>query len=171
MIGTVVAGRYQLDAMIGSGGTGTVFRALDRRLQRPIAIKLQHRGGEVALARLQREARIAALVQTSGMLRILDVGQDGELAYLVMELLAGETLHARAARRPPDLVRALGWTASCAKTMAAVHAHGIVHRDLKPDNLFLDAQAGAEVLVVLDFGLAFATEHEDPALGRLSDPD
>jgi len=168
---TVLAGRYRLDAELGSGGMATVYRATDLRLRRPVAVKLLFHAGDDAAARLRREARVAALLESPGLCRIFDLGHHGGALFLTMDLLAGETVHAHERAKAPDLGRSLRWVTAAAKTMSLVHDHGIVHRDLKPENLFLDRRGGAETLIVLDFGLAFVAGTDDPELGRLTGPD
>jgi serine/threonine protein kinase len=154
--GTTLAGKYHIERVLGVGGMATVYAARHRNGNR-VAIKLLHE--ELSLhgdtrARFLREGYVANAVLHSGAVRVLDddIAEDGA-AFLVMELLRGETLQTRAERRggrlPCREVLALGH--QLLDVLAAAHARGIVHRDIKPDNLFLTTE---RVLKVLDFGIA-----------------
>ena len=136
-------GPYQIEALLGAGGMGRVFRARDTRLGRTVAIKVsltQFSG------RFEREARAIAAMNHPHICTLYDVGPN----YLVMELVEGETLADAIKRGPLPLDQALRYAAQIAGALAAAHAQGIVHRDLKPANVMI-APAGVKVL---DFGLA-----------------
>ena len=154
--GTTVAGKYLIERVLGVGGMATVYAARHRNGNR-VAIKVLHE--ELSLhddtrARFLREGYVANAVEHAGAVRVLDddIAEDGA-AFLVMELLRGETLQARAARQggrlPCREVLALGH--QLLEVLAAAHAKGIVHRDIKPENLFLTTD---RTLKVLDFGIA-----------------
>jgi hypothetical protein len=138
-------GPYRLDAQIGAGGMGAVYRAWDPRLGRAIAIKVLHGGGSIAA-----EARAAAAIDHRAIVAIHDVGEADGLAYVAMELAVGESLRRVLARGGLGVARARALTAELVDALVAAHARGVVHRDLKPENVVL-ARDG---LRVLDFGLA-----------------
>src|SRR5262245_31532026 len=145
-------GKYEIVSSLGSGGMGEVYRALDPRLEREVAIKVIRSlsSNTEAQARLWREARAAASVTHPGICQIYDVGEADERLFLVMELLSGQSLASRlkdGALKPDDAVStALGVLGA----LGALHSRHIVHRDLKPSNVFL-TDSGVKLL---DFGLA-----------------
>jgi serine/threonine protein kinase len=142
-------GPYEIVAPIGSGGMGQVWRAHDSRLKRDVAIKFlaPHLARDEQIRRrFDAEATAVAQLAHPNICRIYDVGD----AYLVMELLAGETLADRLARGPLSIEETVRIGAEIATALAAAHERGIVHRDLKPGNVMLTSQ-GAKLL---DFGLA-----------------
>src|SRR5579871_422849 len=142
-------GPYEITAPIGSGGMGEVWRARDPRLNREVAIKVSaERFGE----RFAREARAIAALDHPNVCQVYDVGPN----YLVMELVAGETLASRIKKGPLGMEQTLRYGAQIADALAAAHSKGIVHRDLKPANIMIN-KAGAKVL---DFGLAKSQQDE-----------
>ena len=146
-------GPYTIVAALGAGGMGEVYRARDERLEREVAIKVLPRGlrdsAELA-ARFQREARTLSQLNHPHICTLHDVGHDDGIDYLVLELIAGETLAARLLRGALPVDELLEKASQLVDALAAAHAAGLVHRDLKPGNLMLTA-AG---LKLLDFGLA-----------------
>jgi TolB-like protein/Tfp pilus assembly protein PilF len=148
-------GSYEIVAPLGEGGMGEVYRAHDPRLGREVAVKVLTRAAgddPSRSARLQREARLVAALAHPNVLTVHDVGDQDGVHYLVTELLEGETLRERLARRgalPWREVVDLGIAA--ARGVAAAHLRGIIHRDLKPENLFHTTGGQWKVL---DFGLA-----------------
>jgi Protein kinase domain len=155
--GTELDGRYRLESLIGRGGMGEVWRAVDTRLRRPVAVKvLPAELADVpgAMERFEREAEATAALQHPGIMVVFDVGrtEDG-LAYLVMELLEGEDLRTIMRRHPGGLpvAEAAGLAVQVADALAAAHSRGIVHRDIKPANLFVLADGR---LKLCDFGIA-----------------
>ena len=150
-------GPYRIDAEIGAGGMGHVFRATDTRLDRKVAIKVlpQHRWSDPQVRlRFEREARALSSLSHPHLCALYDVGEltqsGASVPYLVMELLEGETLRERLENRL-SIRKALLWGAQIAEGLAAAHAKGVIHRDLKPENVFI---TGGELLKILDFGLA-----------------
>ena len=157
--GTVLAGRYRLDALIGGGSFGTVFRARHLELDREVAVKVLATSAGTdpeALARFRREGASACRVQHPNAVAVLDFGVNpGGVAYLVMELLHGHSVdkeledHARLSpQRCAEIVVPVCFA------LAAAHAAGIVHRDVKPSNVFLHQTPQGEVPKILDFGIA-----------------
>ncbi len=165
-------GHYRIEALLGAGGMGEVYRARDSKLDRNVAIKVlpQHLSSHPdALARFEREAKAIAALPHPNILAIHDFGHEGGVTYAVMELLEGETLRQRIGRSPGTWMTAtpadhlkvamvgMSWretikiAASVAEGLAAAHTRGIIHRDIKPENIFLTADG---VVKVLDFGIA-----------------
>jgi Tol biopolymer transport system component len=136
-------GPYKIEAVLGAGGMGQVFRAVDTRLARGVAIKISH---ETFTERFEREARMIAALNHPHICTLYDIGPN----YLVMELVEGETIAARLKRGKLSIDETLRYGAQIADALAAAHARGITHRDLKPGNIML-TKAGVKVL---DFGLA-----------------
>ncbi|HEY1755512.1 MAG TPA: protein kinase [Bryobacteraceae bacterium] len=153
MPGTVL-GPYRIEGLLGSGGMGQVFRGVDTRLGRPVAIKLAHgRFGN----RFEREAQAISALNHPHICTLYDVGAaPSGPGYLVMELVQGETLAARLKKGALPMNQVLRFGAEIADALAAAHAKGIIHRDLKPGNIML-ARSGVKVL---DFGLARSTQDE-----------
>jgi len=146
-------GPYRIEGPLGAGGMGEVFRATDTRLNRAVAIKVLPPG--VALdqqmrARFAREAMAVAALTHPHICTLYDVGRHGEIDFLVMEYLEGDTLASRLATGRVSLDEALAYAIEVASALEHAHRHGIVHRDLKPANIMLTA-SGAKLL---DFGLA-----------------
>ena len=147
-------GPYEIVSLIASGGMGEVYRARDPRLGRDVALKVIRgelvEGGD-RRRRFEREGRAAALLNHPNILTVHDVGSADGTAYVVTELLEGETLRAVLSRRSPAQHQTLSYAVQAAQGLAAAHQRGIVHRDLKPENLFLTADGRVKIL---DFGLA-----------------
>ena len=141
-------GPYRLDAQLGAGGMGAVYRAWDTRLDRAIAIKVLHVRTDAA--RLATEARAAAAISHPGIVAIHDVGTADGIAYVAMELVDGESLRSVIDRGALSLARTRELGVELADALAAAHARGVIHRDLKPENLVL----ARDHLRILDFGLA-----------------
>lgn len=160
----VFGGRYELGELLGSGGTGTVRRAHDPVLDRPVAIKLLRAGAgdDVMRARLRAEAQLAGQLHHPGIAQVYDFGEDtagGESApYIVMQYVEGTSLWQVLRDRrtlPPDEV--MGLVAQVAEALQVAHEAGIVHRDLKPGNMLLTPDGR---VVLVDFGIARSADTE-----------
>jgi eukaryotic-like serine/threonine-protein kinase len=187
-------GPYRLIEKIGSGGMGEVYRALDTRLEREVAVKLVSEtylitgpgsgspspvtphatpDSHVSHERFLREARSSATLNHPNVCSIHDTGEHDGRPYLVMELLRGETLKhylARAGGKGLPADEVISFSQQAASALAAAHAKGIIHRDIKPANLFVvEASRGKRVIKILDFGLAKKQPGAAPAESRTYD--
>lgn len=143
--------RYTIDAVLGQGGMGTVYRAHDNRLDRRVAIKVISEGAAPdSDARLLREARAAAALDHPHAVSIFDVGELDGSPYIVMELVSGRTLRDVMSSSVPVATR-VGWLVDVARALTAAHRKGLVHRDVKPENIMVRDDG---VVKVLDFGVA-----------------
>ena len=152
-------GPYQLEALLGEGGMGQVYRARDTRLGRLVAIKViraERASHDDFRVRFQREARATAALNHPHICALYDVGEQSGAPYLVMEYVEGQTLSSRLREGPLPFDQLFRCATEIAQALAAAHERGIIHRDLKPANLVLTA-AGVKVL---DFGLAKFAEPE-----------
>ena len=162
-IGMTIEGKYRVEALIGRGGMGAVYRARDLRLDRDVAVKVV-RSELVASAeardRFQREARLVARLQHPAIVTVFDYGTlpDGA-AYLVMEYVRGEDLRARLSKGPLPAAEAIRLTAAIAEGVEAAHRESVLHRDLKPENVLLTLRGGPKVL---DFGVAKSMPRAGP---------
>jgi serine/threonine-protein kinase len=182
LAGSIIAGKYRVLELIGSGGMGTVWEGVHITLGTRVAIKFikpQFAEQSEARARFEIEARAAARLDTKHAVRVYDYGvSGGGLPYIVMEFLEGESLSdaviARGPLPPAEVARIIG---QAARALTKAHAAGVVHRDLKPDNIFLarsdEPVDGLHYLVKLvDFGIAKILESapKDPTSAGLSTP-
>jgi hypothetical protein len=171
-IGTVLDGRYRIDAIIGSGGMGRVYRAEHVGIGRPVAIKVLHteiNRNHEATTRFQREALASGRLDHPNIVAVTDFGVlEGVGYYLVMEALDGEALGARLERGRLPWGEALVIISGVLAGLRHAHDRGVVHRDIKPDNIFLAKKEGATVVKILDFGIAklYAGATDDPATTR-----
>jgi len=150
-------GPYEIQTTLGAGGMGEVYRALDTRLNRIVAVKVLPESFASNADRLQRfehEARVLSALNHPNLLSIFDVGTEGGIHYLVSEFLDGQTLRERLSSGPLPQRRATDYAMQIASGLSAAHEKGIVHRDLKPDNVFVTRD---ERVKILDFGLAKQT--------------
>ncbi|HSD76538.1 MAG TPA: protein kinase, partial [Solirubrobacteraceae bacterium] len=168
-VGTLLSGRYRLDAQVGAGGMSMVYRAFDTVLERQVAIKLMHR--EIAqdgdqLERFRREARAVAQLNHPHVVGVIDAGEDEGTPYIVFEYVEGETLKDRIRRhgRLP-VTEAVAYAIEIGRALGAAHERQIVHRDVKPQNVLVDEEGSAKVT---DFGIARTlTEEGLTADGRV----
>jgi tetratricopeptide (TPR) repeat protein len=160
--GSVIADRYEIRRVLGSGGYAIVYLAYDRRLNSEVALKAMRadRNSPAALTRFRREVNIAREAASPRLVRVYDIGIDGDLWYLTMEVVRGESLRDRIRRGPIPITEAIEIIDGILDGLAALHALKIVHRDLKPENILLDA-AGSPKLA--DFGLARFLDEERSA--------
>ncbi|MBX3463901.1 MAG: serine/threonine protein kinase, partial [Planctomycetes bacterium] len=158
LLGTVVDGKYRLQAVLGRGGLGTVFQAVHTGSLMRVALKLLHpRFAERPEYRraLLPEARRAATVAHQRCARLLDVGEDeAGTAYLAMELVDGETLETVMRHGPLPPSHAVDVLVQVAEALVAIHAVGLVHCDLAPRNVMVTTRDGEIAVKVLDFGIA-----------------
>jgi eukaryotic-like serine/threonine-protein kinase len=146
-------GPYEVISPLGAGGMGEVYRAKDTRLDRSVALKVlsDHlSGSEEVRQRFEREAKAISSLQHPNICTLHDVGREGEIDFLVMELLEGESLADRIEKGPLPIEEVLRLGIQIADALEKAHTAGIVHRDLKPGNVFLTDRG----VKLLDFGLA-----------------
>ena len=161
-VGRVVAGRYRLRRLLGRGGMGAVWLAVDERLRRPVAMKQPVFASAAtdeerlaARARLRSEARLTARVGHPGTVRIFDFAEEAGEPWIVMEALPGQTLEAALGDHGPHSVgQVTGLGLQLLEVLEAAHRAGVVHRDVKPGNVQL---CGRARVVLTDFGIAAAT--------------
>ncbi len=169
MIGTVLSGRYRLEAKLGSGGMSTVYLARDQTLDRQVAVKVMH--GEMSeqadqLERFRQEARSVAKLSHPNVVAVIDAGEDGGHPYIVFEYVEGETLKQRIVRdgalAPQE---AIAYAIEIARGLSMAHARNMVHRDIKPQNILIDAEGRAKLT---DFGISRQLEQDGmTATGRV----
>lgn len=157
--GMVIDERFRLEAPIGQGGMGVVWRATHLALQAPVAIKLLFPGqmrAEEARARFLREARASAALRSSHIVQVFDYGVYEGMPYLVMELLEGQTLEQRLDEGALGYEETVELMRDLCAAIGRAHEHDVIHRDLKPANVFLvsEGEGGAHKAKVLDFGIA-----------------
>ena len=151
-------GPYKIEAQIGRGGMGSVYRAADTRLGRPVAIKVSAREFS---DRFEREARAISSLNHPNICTLYDVGPN----YLVMEFVEGVTLSQALKQGPLPLDKAVQYSVQIADALDSAHANGVIHRDLKPGNIMITRNG----VKVLDFGLAKLTSERDASLTPLSE--
>jgi tetratricopeptide (TPR) repeat protein len=150
MIGTLLQDRYRLDAELGMGGMGVVYRAHDAVLDRDVAVKLLSESGlgTEGRERMLREAQAIAKLNHPNIVQVHDAGQLDGTPFIVMELVEGHNLHDRP---PQDFPAIVGVARQICAALEHAHQHGIIHRDLKPENVILGPDGSAKLM---DFGLA-----------------
>lgn len=160
LVGRLVDGRYEVVQRIARGGMATVYLAVDRRLDRDVALKVMHphlaegRAGADFVARFRREARAAARLTHPGLVGVYDQGLDGDTSYLTMEYVDGVNLRRYLSERGSLTVgEALGVAEQVLDALGAAHRAGLVHRDVKPENVLMATDGRIKVA---DFGLARA---------------
>ena len=155
--------RYAIDAVLGEGGMGRVYRATDPRLGRRVALKVllasgsSERARAVARARMMREARAAAAFNHPNVVAVYDVGEFEGNPFIAMELVSGTTLRDTFQDAYLPQAQKLAWLLDVARGLGAAHRAGLVHRDVKPENVMITDEG---VVKILDFGIARATETE-----------
>jgi tRNA A-37 threonylcarbamoyl transferase component Bud32 len=169
MIGTVLSGRYRLEARLGSGGMSTVYLARDETLDRQVAVKVMHREMSEQADQLQRfrgEARAVAKLSHPNVVAVIDAGEDGGHPYIVFEYVEGETLKQRIARLGAlDVQEALAYAIEVASGLTVAHSRQMVHRDVKPQNVLIDPDGRAKLT---DFGISRELEKDGlTATGRV----
>jgi eukaryotic-like serine/threonine-protein kinase len=167
---TKTLSHYEILAPIGEGGMGVVYRAVDVRLGRPVAIKLLRHDGaisEESRKRFVHEARAASALNHPHIVTIYDIGQDKGVDFIAMEYVTGPSLAQLLARNRLSVADGLKYAVQIADALAAAHAAGILHRDIKPANIMISDRGAIKVL---DFGLAKLTESAglDPAGQQLT---
>ena len=150
-------GRYKIERLVGVGGMGEVYSAHDAALGRRVAIKVltAHRSDADCWRRFQREAEAGALLSHPHICTVFDVGTDGDVRYLVMEYLDGETVARQLSRGPFSIAEAVTYGLQIADALASAHNNGVIHRDVKPGNIMLTPNG----VKLLDFGLSKITPH------------
>ncbi len=174
LTGTLLGGRYRVGALLGQGGMGAVYEGMQEGLDRRVALKVLHAhlaNDQDLISRFKREAHAVAALGHPNVVQISDFQTGGEdPPFLVMELLRGESLRDLLKRRgtlPPERVAYIFQQVLAA--LEAAHAKDIVHRDIKPDNVFLCATSvQADLVKILDFGVAKILRQEDPSVGKLT---
>jgi serine/threonine-protein kinase len=162
LIGSIVADRYRIERLLGSGGMGAVYRAEHVHMRKTVALKVLHKelaGVDEIVARFEREAIAAGRVEHPNVAPATDFGKldDGSF-YLVLEYVDGKSLRELIEDGPLACERAVAIAKQVVSALIAAHAAGIVHRDLKPDNVMLvELPDGSERVKVLDFGIARVT--------------
>lgn len=157
LVGAVLDERYRIDTPIATGGMSTVYRGLDLRLDRPVAVKVmdsRYSGDQQFLERFQREARAVARLKDPGVVAVYDQGIDGHHPFLVMDLIEGGTLRELLRERgpmPPHAAAAV--LGPVLGGLAAAHRAGLVHRDIKPENVLISDEGEVKLA---DFGLVRA---------------
>jgi len=157
-VGRTLNGRYDVQARLGAGGVGVVYQGRHVQLDRPVAIKVLQQSAAASpewRRRFEREARALSALAHPNIVTVTDYGIDGDVPYLVMELLEGKTLADQINEGPVSSARALDIVGQTLRGLAFAHRQGIVHRDLKPANIFLQALPDhADHVRLLDFGTA-----------------
>ena len=157
-IGTLLAGRYQIESQLGEGGMAVVYRARSALVDRPVAVKIMNAAlvRDASLKeRFRREAKTSAAIAHPNIVEILDYGEEEGVPYLVMELLDGMSLDKMIERQPLPIPMVATLGAQLARGLARAHDFSVIHRDLKPENVFVARMEGGKPLVkILDFGIA-----------------
>ncbi len=161
--GDVLEDRYRVDGEIGRGGMGVVYRGTDLGLQRPIAIKTLLAGEteKTLLGRFMREARALASVAHPALVPVYAVGRKGQLFYMIMKYVEGQSLDALLRDGPLPLSRLMPWIRSICGALSVLHAQGLVHRDIKPSNLMIGPDGG---VTVMDLGIVKAVGEQTTTL-------
>jgi eukaryotic-like serine/threonine-protein kinase len=154
MVGELIAGRYELQELVGAGGMSNVFRAYDRLLERTVAIKVLHEqlgADDDYVERFRREARSVAQLTHPNIVTVIDRGEEDGRQYIVFEYIEGDSLKQVVADGPLPIGDTLELALQVAEALAFAHDRGLVHRDVKPQNVLLTEEGRAKVT---DFGIA-----------------
>ena len=154
MVGELIAGRYELEKLVGSGGMSNVFRAHDRLLERTVALKILHEQytrDEDYVERFRREARAVAQLAHPNIVTVIDRGEQEGRQFIVFEYIDGENLKELSNRGPLEVREAIGLVLQVGRALSFAHERGLVHRDVKPQNVLLNEDGQAKVT---DFGIA-----------------
>src|SRR6476619_4474901 len=154
VVGELIAGRYELEERVGSGGMSNVCRAHDRLLERTVALKILHEQftrDEDYVERFRREARAVAQLAHPNIVTVIDRGEQDGRQFLVFEYIHGQNLKELSAGGPLDVREAIGLALQVARALSFAHERGLVHRDVKPQNVLLSEDGQAKVT---DFGIA-----------------
>ena len=155
MVGELIAGRYELEELVGTGGMSSVYRAHDRLLERDVALKVLHQqftADTDYVERFRREARSVAQLSHPNIVTVIDRGEQDDRQFIVFEYVAGENLKSLVDREGPlPEETAVRLTLQVARALGFAHEHGLVHRDVKPQNVLLNGDGQAKVT---DFGIA-----------------
>jgi serine/threonine protein kinase/dienelactone hydrolase len=157
-----IVGHYRIEAKLGEGGMGVVYKAYDTLLQREVALKLlppEHAGSPERTQQLMREARAASALSHSNIVTVYEVGSELGLDFIAMEYVEGQSLARAIPAKGLPLACALGYAVEIAAALGKAHAAGIIHRDLKPANVMLTADGHIKLL---DFGLARRARTAEP---------
>ena len=161
VLGETIAGRYELEEVVGHGGMSSVYRAHDSLLERNVALKVLHQQyneDEDFVERFKHEARSVAQLQHPNIVTVIDRGQEDGRQYIVFEYVDGENLKELVVRKGRlDVRDALEIALEIARGLAFAHEHGLVHRDVKPQNVLLNGDGRAKVT---DFGIARSLDVE-----------
>jgi Flp pilus assembly protein TadD/TolB-like protein len=172
--GSLLANRYRIVSLLGSGGMGEVYEAEDQELGGPVALKVVHdQLNDAALDRFRREVQLARQVTHPNVCRVFDIGyhhqQGREIVFLTMEFVAGETLSARLRWKGPLAPsEALAIAQQLCQALAAAHQAGVLHRDFKPGNVMLTGSGESIRAIVTDFGMARWLGRAKGAVGTLT---
>lgn len=173
LLGATIEGKFRIDVQLGRGAMGTVYRATQLNLERPVAMKVMRSDillNPVAIERFKREALAIARLKHPRIVSIYDYGVAPEVgAYIVMEYLEGRPLNAevKATGRLP-LDQAIRWMRQVCSAVGVAHSAGVIHRDLKPHNIFLETTQDGPFVKVLDFGLAKLQRGSEEGIGSLT---
>src|SRR5579871_1276561 len=156
-------GHYRIESIIGEGGMGVVYLALDLRLDRQVAVKVLRRealGDPDRKQRFVREAKAASALNHPNIIIVHEISEQDGTQYIVMEYVPGQTLHNRIDRKALSTRDTLDFALQISDALARAHSAGIVHRDIKPENIIVGNDGRIKVL---DFGLAKVVAHEEIA--------
>jgi len=170
LVGKVVLERYRVEAVLGKGAMGTVFRGSHQKLARSVAIKVLHAhlvDDPIMLARFQREAQVAARLSHANLIAVLDIGEteDGQ-HVMVLELAKGPSLADVMSKKPLAPARVIALVRQLLAGLDHAHNAGLIHRDLKPANVMVEtSDSGEEIARIVDFGIAILRNPDESIAG------